>query len=202
MTMIFVKYIITIISVIGGLLLTDIARGFGWSVAFLLLTVGGLIDIIFKLCGIDKWDGFFCKLGAAYYFLGLFSFCFVPHFVTNKDKSYVIYSPLYLRVLEKGYRVEKVELTCYNKYFETYNVDKRSFRFLYKSGSISIYDDFDKLLEIPDTTYTIEELDFLGHGPIQYIRCRGKVWDITKGEEIINIVTHIPYVRDKTPEFN
>ena len=198
----FVKIILTCISIIAGILLSDIARGLGWSVAFLLLTVGGLIDLICNVCGMIKWDGFFCKLGAAYFFLGLLSFCFVPHITVNKDKTYVVYSPLYLRVLEKGHRVEKVELTYYTRYFETYDIDKRSFMFLYKSGSISVYDDFDKLLEIPDTIYTIEEKDFLGHGPVQYIRCSGKAWDINKGEEIKNILTHIPYVRDKTYEYN
>ena len=184
-----------------GIYLEDYVRGAGLAIGVFILVIGWIIEkLLNKFWGYDyhflKWTGiglslvFFCALGQGVH-------------ITEEKDGVKIYSPFLKRVIDSGQRIEKISLyTYYTRSNLCYNIESEEFFLLYHiqgdSNYISIYNTHEKVLELPDSCFSIEKINGSHGGEFQFIRCRDKDYFL-RGSMVND--TFYEDVVDITPEY-
>ena len=186
-----------------GIYLDDNVRGTGLALGILVFVIGWVIEeLLNKYRGYDccffRWVGvafsiiFFCCLGQG------------VHIEERNDGIVEVRSPFLKRVIESGQRLEKINLhTFYSRCYQSYNLESEDYYLIYHfqgdSSYVSIYNTLTKVLRLPDTCFTIEEIKGRYGGTIQYIKCHDKAYFLHGS---FSNGRFNEYVLDITPECN
>ena len=175
-----------------------ITRGFIFGLAIVLLCLGWIVESLsFFFCWDNTWHRFlyvmvFISLFCSIFFTGRLSL----HLVHNKDCIH-IKSAFYTHDLGFGERVETRSLRSnYKQYYSDFDFDFETIYFLHHGKSCSIYNEYRKIIEVPDSTFSVEVKDF-GHGALDLIKCGQDSFDL-RGTKISD--GYKPYIRDVTPD--
>lgn len=175
-----------------------ITRGFVLAIALVLFFLSWIIESLASLFNWDNtWHRYFFVMGFISFFSVFFTAGITLHIVHTDDGSIHIKSAYYTHDLGSGQRVETRSLKSnYKQYYSNFDVNVQTFYFLYHGNSCSIYDEYMKIIEIPDSTFSVEVKDF-GHGELNYIKCGKDSFDM-RGTQISD--GYKPYIFDVTPD--
>lgn len=175
-----------------------ITRGFVLCLAIVLFCIGRIVKSLSSHFYWEAtWHRYFYVMGV----ISFYSICLTVgtsmHLVHTKDGIH-IKSAFYTHDIESGQRVETRRLRSnYKQYYSKFYVDVIKFYFLYHGKSCSIYNEYGKIIEIPDSTFSVEFKDF-GHGELDYIKCGEDSFDL-RGTQISD--GYKPYVSDVTSNY-
>lgn len=170
-----------------------ITRGFGIVFGGCLIFLGFLLESIDLD---DVWHKLFLGMGCLLSLVFFLTIGLTIHFIQTED-GIVVKSAFYTHDLGSGQRVETRSLRSnYKQYYSDFDVDVKTIYFLYHGNSCSIYDEYMKIIEVPDSTFSVEVKDF-GYGALHYIKCGENSYDL-RGSQITD--GYKPYIRDVTPD--
>lgn len=191
-----IMYIIVVAIVALAIYLEDYAfRGAGMLVGSVVVLVGLFIDDVFNRR--SELSEAFSVTGVL---LSLFFYVGIGlgiHFKETTDGRIEVRSAFYTHVLEYGERIEtRVLHSHFTKDGGHYAVENETFTLLYHGDSCSIYNNYNRVLDIPNT-YLIIEKDY-EHGKLHHIVVDGNTFDM-RGTQIDQ--SYSPFIVDITPDF-